>query len=133
MLARSRRRVLSALALTFALMTGAGATPASAAVYDFCAVPACADARGAFEYWEGEGLPARRVTNHLPGDRCFTGGGTFGNREEQLPEEEHGAYREFDVYARPCGQGRDAHRIVVHHETGETWYTGDHYRNFYRL
>jgi guanyl-specific ribonuclease Sa len=55
------------------------------------------------------------------------------DREEQLPEEERGVYREFDVYPRPCGQGRDAHRIVVNHETMDAWYTGDHYRNFHLL
>ncbi|MFE2757133.1 ribonuclease domain-containing protein [Actinosynnema sp. NPDC059335] len=125
--------MLPLLLLTSALLAGTVTAPASAAVYDFCVGPACEDAREALEYWEGEGLPARRVTHVLPGDRCYTGGGTFGNLEGQLPAEDRGAYREFDVYPRPCGQGRDAHRIVVNHETLVTWYTGDHYRDFHRL
>ncbi|CCH30147.1 putative secreted protein [Saccharothrix espanaensis DSM 44229] len=130
---RTRWRVLSALALAFAVTTGVSAAPASAAVFDHCTMVTCADARAAFAYWDGEGLPPRRVTNTLPGRECITGGGTYGNRDEQLPEEDKGTYREFDVYSRPCGKGRDAHRIVVNHETGDAWYTDDHYRNFHLL
>ncbi|MEU4804598.1 ribonuclease domain-containing protein [Actinosynnema sp. NPDC023587] len=133
MSARPTSRVLSAVALVFAVTTGLSAAPASAAVFDSCGMASCADAREAFEYWEAEGLPPRRVTNVLPGEECFTGGGTYGNRDGQLPAEDRGSYREFDVYPRPCGKGRDAHRIVVDHETGAAWYTDDHYRNFHLL
>ena len=126
-------RASAVLALVSGLVVGVLGVPASAQVFDHCVMAACGDAREALAYGEGEGLPARRVTNRLPDARCFTGGGTFGNREGELPVEDRGVYREFDVYPRPCGQGRDAHRIVVNHHDGVTWYTDDHYRNFHRL
>ncbi|MEV0676477.1 ribonuclease domain-containing protein [Actinosynnema sp. NPDC050436] len=130
---RPGKRALSALALAFAAVAGVTTAPASAEVFDHCVRLGCSDARVAFDYWAAEGLPPRRVTNVLPDDQCYTGGGTYRNRDDQLPDEERGTYREFDVYPRPCGTQRDAHRIVVNHETRTAWYTDDHYSNFHRL
>jgi len=58
-------------------------------------------------------------------------GGTFQNREGQLPANAN--YTEYDVYPRANGAARDAYRIVVNRSTKETWFTPDHYVNFYKL
>ena len=58
-------------------------------------------------------------------------GGTFQNRERQLPL--NATYSEYDVYPRARGAARDAYRIVVNRSTRETWFTPDHYVNFYKL
>jgi len=42
-------------------------------------------------------------------------------------------YYEYDVYPRACNASRDAYRIVVNKSTGATWFSPDHYANFYRL
>ncbi|WP_257901499.1 ribonuclease domain-containing protein [Saccharothrix obliqua] len=106
---------------------------ATAEVFAHCRLATCDDARSAYRYWQGEGWPPKRVTNHLADGRCITGGGTFGNREGQLPVRPLGTYREFDVYPRQCGDRRDAHRIVVDHTTETGWYTDNHYQDFHLL
>ncbi|MBF6172580.1 ribonuclease domain-containing protein [Nocardia blacklockiae] len=64
------------------------------------------------------------------------GGGTWSNREGQLPATDGGgnriAYREWDVNPKQPGQSRDAERIVTGSD-GSAWYTGDHYRSFTRM
>lgn len=65
--------------------------------------------------------------NALPG---YIGGGTFQNRERQLPR---GHYREYDVNPKIRGRSRDAERIVIEQDTGKAYYTSDHYRTFMPL
>lgn len=56
---------------------------------------------------------------------------TFQNREELLPEEHGGYYREFTVIT-PGLSHRGARRIVAG-EAGERYYTDDHYESFERI
>ncbi|MCW2735943.1 ribonuclease domain-containing protein [Nocardioides sp.] len=58
-------------------------------------------------------------------------GVTFENREELLPDEPLGYYREYTV-PTPGSDDRGARRIVAG-EDGELYYTGDHYRSFSRI
>lgn len=58
-------------------------------------------------------------------------GGVFANREQHLPQQERGYYREYTVVT-PRAQDRGARR-VVRGNGGETYYTRDHYRTFVRL
>ena len=60
----------------------------------------------------------------------YIGGGAFQNRERRLP---CGHYREYDVNPKIRGRSRDAERIVIEHDTGRSYYTGDHYRTFMPL
>jgi len=63
----------------------------------------------------------------LPG---YAGGGVFQNRERRLPR---GHYREYDVNPKVRGRSRDAERIVIEQDTGNAYYTDDHYRTFIPL
>jgi len=56
---------------------------------------------------------------------------TFQNREELLPDERSGYYREFTVIT-PGLSHRGARRIVAG-EAGERYYTADHYESFERV
>jgi ribonuclease T1 len=58
-------------------------------------------------------------------------GGTFGNREELLPDEPYGYYREYTV-PTPGLETRGARRIVAG-QGGELYWTADHYRSFSRI
>ncbi|GAA1920271.1 ribonuclease domain-containing protein [Nocardioides hwasunensis] len=58
-------------------------------------------------------------------------GGTFGNREELLPDRPSGYYREYTV-PTPGSDDRGARRIVAG-DDGELYYTGDHYDSFSRI
>ena len=58
-------------------------------------------------------------------------GGTFQNREDLLPDQPMGYYREYTV-PTPGSDDRGARRIVAG-EGGELYYTGDHYRSFSRI
>ena len=58
-------------------------------------------------------------------------GGTFENREEILPDEQVGYYREYTV-PTPGSDDRGARRIVAG-EGGELYWTDDHYRSFSRI
>lgn len=55
-------------------------------------------------------------------------GGTFGNREELLPDEPDGYYREYTV-PTPGLETRGARRIVAGRD-GELYWTADHYSSF---
>jgi ribonuclease T1 len=55
-------------------------------------------------------------------------GGTFGNREELLPDQPYGYYREYTV-PTPGAQTRGARRIVAG-RGGELYWTADHYSSF---
>ncbi len=56
---------------------------------------------------------------------------TFQNREELLPDERGGYYREFTVIT-PGLSHRGPRRIVAG-EDGERYYTADHYESFERI
>jgi ribonuclease T1 len=58
-------------------------------------------------------------------------GGTFGNREELLPDEPYGYYREYTV-PTPGLETRGARRIVTG-GAGELYWTADHYSSFSRI
>lgn len=54
---------------------------------------------------------------------------TFKNREGKLPE---GYYKEYTVDT-PGASNRSARRIVRDQNTGNTFYTDDHYKNFTQI
>ena len=57
-------------------------------------------------------------------------GGTFGNREQRLPQRPRGYYREYTVDTPGAGN-RGARRIVTGGDPVEAWYyTDDHYDSF---
>jgi ribonuclease T1 len=55
----------------------------------------------------------------------------FRNRENQLPREKRGYYREFTVKT-PGERTRGARRIIEG-KGGELYYTDDHYAHFRRI
>jgi ribonuclease T1 len=66
-------------------------------------------------------------------------GAIFGNFEKQLPRQRRGYYREYTV-PTPGARNRGARRIVAGlgatgnvANSGEYYYTGDHYRTFRRI
>ena len=58
-------------------------------------------------------------------------GGVFENREELLPDQSRGYYREYTV-PTPGSDDRGARRIVAG-EGGELYWTADHYSSFSRI
>jgi ribonuclease T1 len=58
-------------------------------------------------------------------------GGTFGNREGLLPDEDYGYYREYTVPTP--GRGDRGARRIVEGDDGELYYTADHYSSFARI
>ncbi len=54
--------------------------------------------------------------------------GVFGNREELLPDQPEGYYREYTVET-PGSDDRGARRIIAG-EDGELYWTDDHYASF---
>jgi RHS repeat-associated protein len=62
----------------------------------------------------------------------YVGGREFKNNEGLLPE--GGNYVEYDVDPKPTdGTSRNAERIVVDENTGQAWYTDDHYQSFIEI
>ena len=66
-------------------------------------------------------------------------GSTFGNRENRLPQQTRGYYREYTV-PTPGSRDRGARRIVAGEgrssnvaTSGEYYYTDDHYSSFRRI
>ncbi|WP_436837963.1 ribonuclease domain-containing protein [Micromonospora rifamycinica] len=104
---------------------------ASAAVYGSCTMSRCADARTARSGWSAKGFPTSRGWYAWSGGLSNFAGGQFHNYEGQLPV--NATYHEYDVYPRVSGAARDAYRIVVNRSTGATWFSPDHYANFYRI
>ncbi|MHA4947441.1 ribonuclease domain-containing protein [Micromonospora sp. SD19] len=105
--------------------------PASAAVYSSCTMSRCADARTARSGWSAKGFPTSRGWYSWSGGKSNFAGGQFYNYEGQLPT--NATYYEYDVYPRTQGAARDAYRIVVNRSTGVTWFSPNHYTDFYRL
>lgn len=58
-------------------------------------------------------------------------GVVFGNYEHALPQQARGYYHEYTVKT-PSARNRGARRIVCG-VVSECYYTGDHYRSFYRI
>jgi ribonuclease T1 len=138
---RSSHRLVRTLAVLTALVVAALLGPsvvapaytstASAAVYSSCTMSRCADARNARAGWSGKGFPTSRGWYSWSGGLSNFAGGQFQNREGQLPA--GATYHEYDVYPRTQGAARDAYRIVVNRSTGVTWFSPNHYTDFYRI
>jgi ribonuclease T1 len=126
-------RLLAALAIVASVLgvTTAVAPAADAAVYNSCTQSRCSAARDANRIWSSKGYPTTRKWYDWPSGKCNFAGGTFQNREGQLPAGH--TYQEFDVYPRACGASRDAYRIVRDRTNGYVYFSPDHYGNFYRL
>ena len=104
---------------------------AHADVISSCTISRCSAARTARTGWASLGWPTRAGWYAWPYGQYNYTGGTFQNREGELPANAN--YNEYDVYSRAKGASRDAYRIVVNRSTRETWFTPDHYVNFYKL
>ncbi|GAB4054542.1 ribonuclease domain-containing protein [Catellatospora paridis] len=117
--------------LVGALFVPAAAAPAEAAVYNSCTMARCADARAARSGWSAKGFPTTAGWYAWSNGLYNYTGGRFYNREAQLPS--GATYYEYDVYPRNRGAARDAYRIVVNRSTGVTWFSPNHYTDFYRL
>lgn len=129
-------RVLMLFALVAALVVGPSivaprfTSAAGATVYSSCTISGCAAARTARSGWSSRGFPTTRGW-YTWGSQYNFAGGQFQNREGELPA--GGTYHEYDVHPRANGAARDAHRIVVNRSSGVTWYSPNHYVDFYRL
>ncbi len=125
--------MLAALAIVASVLgaTLVAAPAAEARVYPTCSLSRCAAARSADATWESKGYPATRNWYSWPNGQYNFAGGTFQNREGQLPAGHR--YQEFDVYPRARGAARDAYRIVVDRTNGQVYFSPDHYGNFYAL
>ncbi|WP_169949682.1 ribonuclease domain-containing protein [Microbispora sp. H11081] len=124
-------RLAVVIAAVVSLTGLAGAVPAQASVYGSCSISRCADARSAKSIWAGKGYPTSSGWYSWPDGKYNYTGGRFYNREGQLPA--GATYYEYDVYSRARGAARDAYRIVVNRSTGVTWFSPNHYTDFYRL
>lgn len=126
------RRLFAALAIVASTLgVTAVVTPAAdAAVYNSCTQSRCAAAISANKTWASKGYPGKGWYS-WPNGQCNYTGGTFQNREGQLPASH--TYQEFDVYPRTCNAARDAYRIVRDRTNGYVYFSPDHYVNFYRI
>ncbi|WP_327048942.1 hypothetical protein OG320_14290 [Microbispora sp. NBC_01189] len=124
-------RFIALIAAVVSLTAVTGTVPAQAAVYGSCTISRCADARSVNAIWAGKGYPTSAGWYSWPDGRYNYTGGRFYNREGQLPS--GATYYEYDVYSRANGAARDAYRIVVNRSTGVTWFSPNHYTDFYRL
>jgi hypothetical protein len=104
---------------------------AYAAVYNTCTMSRCADARAARAGWQSRGWPTTRGWYSWSGSLSNFAGGRYYNYEGELPT--GATYYEYDVYPRTRGAARDAYRIVVNRSTGVTWFSPNHYTDFYRI
>lgn len=118
-------------AFGFVVSTIPAAPEAEAAVYSSCTHSGCAEARSSNSIWASKGYPGTRGWYSWPNGQCNFAGGTFYNREGQLPSGY--SYREFDVTPRACGAARQSWRLVRNMNTGVVYFSPDHYSNFYRL
>jgi ribonuclease T1 len=135
------RRFLAAFALLFALsgtllvgpaiVAPTHTSAAQATVHSSCTISRCSAARTARSGWSQLGWPLSSGWYSWPYGQYNYTGGTFQNREQELPV--NATYNEYDVYSRSRGAARDAYRIVVNRSTKETWFTPDHYVTFYKL
>ncbi|MGC9667882.1 ribonuclease domain-containing protein [Planosporangium sp. 12N6] len=123
--------LMAAVLVGPAVVAPSQTTPAYATAYSSCTVSGCSAARTARSGWSSRGWPTSRGWYSWSGGQCNFAGGQYKNLEGQLPS--GATYYEYDVYPRACGAARDAHRIIVNLSTGATWYSPNHYSDFYRL
>ncbi|MEV6238508.1 ribonuclease domain-containing protein [Lentzea sp. NPDC051838] len=126
-------RLLAALAIVVSVLgvTTAVAPAADATVYSSCTQSRCSAARNARDIWAGKGWPTSSGWYSWPTGQYNYTGGTFQNRERQLPLDH--TYSEYDVYPRARGAARDAYRIVRDRTNGVVYFSPNHYTDFYRL
>jgi len=110
---------------------GRGSSAAVLTVRPTCTISGCSAARTAFSLWEDDGFPSTRGWYSWTGGKCNYAGGTYRNSGRDLPLGD--SYLEFDVKPRACGAARDALRIVVDLDTGQAWYSPDHYTTFLEI
>ncbi len=129
--------LLAALFAGFVAPTAAAASvaapsaPTITSVHDYCDLSGCDDALDAYYGWDDLGWPTNR-TWYYWGDGLYNfSGGVYKNLEGELPAGDH--FQEYDVYPRDEGAPRDAHRIILDVDTGDCWYSPDHYSNFYEI
>lgn len=128
----SRLAQLTVMLAAILSLTGVvGITPANASVFNSCTISRCSDARSANATWASKGYPTTSGWYTWSGGKYNYTGGRHYNREGQLPS--GATYYEYDVYSRARGAARDAYRIVVNRSTGVTWFSPNHYTDFYRL
>ncbi|MET9629570.1 ribonuclease domain-containing protein [Lentzea sp. NPDC006480] len=127
------RRLLAALAIVASVfsVTTVVAPAADAAVYGSCTQSRCSAARSARDIWASKGWPTSSGWYSWPTGQYNYTGGTFSNRERQLPLND--TYSEYDVYPRARNAARDAYRIVRDRNNGVVYFSPDHYSNFYKL
>jgi guanyl-specific ribonuclease Sa len=124
-------RIAFALTAATAFSGVAAISPAHASVYGSCTISRCSDAKSARSIWSGKGFPTSAGWYSWPDGKYNYTGGRHYNREGQLPT--NATYYEYDVYSRAKGASRDAYRIVVNRSTGATWFTPNHYTDFYKI
>lgn len=80
-----------------------------------------------------EGRVRQSLDLQARGIRRFRGDGrVFNNRESLLPARPKDYYREYTVAPELASQGRGRGRLVAG-QSGEVYYTPDHYNSFTRL
>jgi hypothetical protein len=125
------------LAALFAVGVAAPASASTVApdrpatVVNSCHISGCAAALDAYHGWSSLGFPTVRGWYRWTNGKYNFAGGQFRNLDGQLPRGD--TFWEYDVYPRNRGAHRDAYRIVLDENTGWTWYSPDHYANFYRI
>jgi ribonuclease T1 len=123
--------IIAAALVGPAVLAPSHAPAAEAGVHGSCTGSGCADARAARAGWSQLGFPTTRGWYKWSGGEYNFAGGRFSNYERELPA--GATYYEYDVYPRARGAHRDAVRIVVDAGNGATWYSPNHYTDFYRL
>jgi|GEM_PF-3486182 guanyl-specific ribonuclease Sa len=126
-----RLAVAFAVTASAATVTVVASPAANAAVYGSCTISGCSAAVSANSTWSDMGYPSSRGWYDWPNGQCNYAGGTYYNDDGQLPSGD--SFQEFDVNPRSCGAHRDAVRIVVDMDSGQVWYSPDHYSDFYEI
>jgi hypothetical protein len=123
--------LVAALLVGPAVLAPSHTAQAQASTFGSCTISGCDAARTARTGWLQRNFPTPRGWYSWSGGRYNFAGGQSHNDEGALPS--GATYYEFDVYPRAKGAHRDAVRIVVNRSTGATWYSPNHYTDFYRL
>ncbi|WP_369373965.1 ribonuclease domain-containing protein [Promicromonospora sp. Populi] len=135
-----KNRIVSGLvSLLFVLSAMVGVTAvdvstapaAGAAVFNSCTHSGCAEAYSSRSTWSSLGYPSTRGWVSWPNGQCNYAGGVHRNAEGQLPAGH--SYLEFDVTPRACGAARQAYRLILDQTTGVTYFSPNHYTDFYRM
>jgi hypothetical protein len=106
--------------------------PASEAdVFNSCTHSGCAEAYSSNSIWSSKGYPSTRGWVSWPDGQCNFAGGVHRNSEGQLPAGH--SYLEFDVTPRACGAARQSYRLILDRTTGDTYFSPNHYADFYRM